>query len=125
VAILFGSNTAVPHVKAGKLVALGVTGAQRSLLFPSVPTIAEAGIPGYEVTSWIAMFAPAGTPKAIVNRISAEAAKGLKHADASEIFAAQGLDPAGTGTPEELAAMIRTEVPKWAKVIKAAGIKPE
>ena len=124
VAILFGSNTAVPHVKAGKLILLAVTAAKRSPLFPEVPTVAEAGVPGYEVTSWIALFAPAGTPGAIVKRLSAEASKGLKQADAAEVFASQGLDQA-VGTPEELAERIRTEVPKWAKVIKAAGIKPD
>jgi len=125
VAILFGSNTAVPYAKSGKLVALGVTGSQRSPLFPELPTIAEAGIPGYEVTSWIALFAPAGTPSAIVRKISTEASKGVRQADAAEIFSQQGLDQAPAGSPEELAKMIRTEVPKWAKLIKEAGIKPE
>ena len=125
VAILFGSNTAVPYAKAGKLIALGVTGSQRSPLFPELPTIAEAGVPGYEVTSWIALFAPAGTPSAIVRKISAEASKGVRQPDAAEIFSQQGLDQAVLGSPEELAKMIRAEVPKWAKLIKNAGIKPE
>jgi tripartite-type tricarboxylate transporter receptor subunit TctC len=121
VAILFGSNTAVPHAKAGKLVLLGVTGARRSPLFSDVPTVAEAGIPGYDVTSWIALFAPARTPAEIVRRINAEAAKGLRQPDVREMFAAQGLDE-GIGSPEALGAMIKAEVPKWSRLIRAAGI---
>jgi len=125
VAILFGSNTAVPYAKMGKLVALGVTGAQRSPLFPELPTISESGIPGYEVMSWIAMFAPAGTPAAIVKRVSAEASKGVRQPDAADTFAKQGLDQSPTGSPDELDKMIRAEVPKWSKLIKAVGIKAE
>ncbi len=121
VAILFGSNTAVPHAKAGKLVLLGVTGAKRSPLFADVPTVAESGIPGYDVTSWIAMFAPARTPADIVRRINVETAKGLRQPDVREVFAAQGLDE-GIGSPEDLGMMIKTEVPKWSKLIRAAGI---
>ncbi len=121
VAILFGSNTAVPHARAGKLALLGVTGSRRSPLFPQAPTIAEAGIPGYEVTSWIALFAPAATPPAIVRRLNAEAGKGLRQPDVREVFAAQGLDEA-VGPPEALGAMIKAEVPKWGKLIRAAGI---
>ncbi len=121
---LFGSNTAVPHALAGKLVMLAVTGAQRSPLFPNAPTVAEAGIPGYEVTSWIAWFAPAGTPASIVKRTADEASKVLRQKGTLEFFSAQGLDP-GAGTPEELDRRIKSEVPKWNKVIKAAGIKLE
>ncbi|MBI4192518.1 MAG: tripartite tricarboxylate transporter substrate binding protein [Betaproteobacteria bacterium] len=124
VAIHFGGTAVVPHTKTGKLILLGVTGAKRSPTLPDAPTIAEAGLPGYESTSWNALFAPAGTPVAIVKRISAEVGKGLSQADALEILEKQDLQQAA-GTPEELAALVRTEVTKWAKVIRAAGIKPE
>ncbi len=118
------SQTAAPFLKSGRLRVLGVSTAKRSRFLSEVPTIAEAGLPGYEATSWNALFAPAGTPVAIVKRISEGVGKGLRQADALEIFEKQGLDEA-TGTPEELAALVRTEFTKWAKVIKAAGIKPE
>jgi len=124
VAIHFGSPSAVPFVKSGKLLALGVTGPKRSASMPSVPTIAESGLPGYDVTSWNAFFAPAGTPAAIVKRLSVEVGKGLHQPDALEVFEAQGLEQASS-TPQELAAMVRSELTKWTRVIKAAGIKSE
>ncbi|MBI4188933.1 MAG: tripartite tricarboxylate transporter substrate binding protein [Betaproteobacteria bacterium] len=114
----------VPHVRVGKLIPLGATGPKRSTALPDVPTIAEAGIPGFEATAWNALFAPAGTPAAIVKRISEGVGKGLRQADALDIFEKQGLDQAA-GTPEELAALVRTEFTKWAKVVKSAGIKSE
>ena len=120
VALAFGSTTAVPLIHTRKLVLLGVTGAKRFPGFPDAPTIGET-VPGYDVTSWNAMFAPAGTPAAIVKRISEQIAKGLKQPDALEIFERQGLQEY-TGTPEELAALVAAEVVKWAKVIKAAHI---
>ena len=116
--------TTLPFVKSGKLRVLGVSTVKRSPFLPDVPTIAEAGLPGYEVNSWSALFAPAGTPAANVKSINAEVGKGLRQADALEILEKQGLDQAA-GTPEELAALVRTEFTKWAKVIKAAGIKSE
>ncbi|MBI4190172.1 MAG: tripartite tricarboxylate transporter substrate binding protein [Betaproteobacteria bacterium] len=121
VALAFGSTSVVPLVQARKLIPLGVTGAKRFPLLPDVPTIAEAALPGFEVTSWNAMFAPAGTPVAIVKRISTEVVNGLRQADALEIFEKQGLQQEA-GTPEALAALVRTEVAKWAKVIKDANI---
>ncbi|MBI4189257.1 MAG: tripartite tricarboxylate transporter substrate binding protein [Betaproteobacteria bacterium] len=121
VALHFGSTTVVPHIKTGKLILLGVTGAKRSPAFPDAPTVAESGLPGYEATGWNALFAPAGTPVAIVKRISEEVGKGLSQADALEILEKQDLQQEA-GTPEALAALVRTEVTKWAKVIKAAGI---
>jgi tripartite-type tricarboxylate transporter receptor subunit TctC len=120
VALAFGSTTVVPLIQARKLVLLGVTGAKRFPGFPDAPTIGET-VPGYEVTSWNAMFAPAGTPPAIVKRISEEVGKGLKQPDALEVFERQGLQESA-GTPEELAALVAAEVTKWAKVIKAAHI---
>ena len=115
--------TTLPFLKSGKLRVLGVSTAKRSPFLPDVPTIAEAGVPGYEVNSWSALFAPAGTPAAIVKNINAELGKGLRQADALEVLARQGLEQSA-GTPEELAFLIRTEVAKWTKVVKATGIKP-
>jgi tripartite-type tricarboxylate transporter receptor subunit TctC len=115
--------TTLPSVKSGKLRVLGVSSAKRSHFLPDVPTIAEAGVVGYEVNSWSALFAPAGTPAAVVMSINAEVGKGLRKADALEVFEKQGLQQYA-GTPEELASLIRTEVAKWTKVIKATGIKP-
>ena len=124
VAVHFGSTTVVPYVKEKKLVALGVTGAQRSEAVPDVPTIAESGIPGYEVTAWNALFAPAGTPTPIVNRLNALVKKAMEQPEAKAVMEAQGLDTT-LSTPAELGALVKTELVKWAKVIKAAGIKPE
>jgi len=116
--------TALPSVKAVKLRALGVSSAKRSPFVPDVPTIAEAGVPGYEVNSWSALFAPAGTPAAVVKSLNAELVKGLKMPDALAVLEKQGLEYSA-GTPEEVASMIRAEVAKWTKVVKAAGIKPQ
>ena len=124
VAVHFGSTSVVPHVKARKLTALGVTGSQRSPVLPEVPTVAEAGVPGFEVTAWNALFAPAGTPAAIVNRLNTLVKQGMEQPDAKAVMEAQGLD-VSTSTPGELAALVKSELVKWAKVIKAAGIKPE
>ncbi len=123
VAIMFGSTSFVPHVKSGKLVGLGVTGATRSRGLPEVPTIAESGVPGYEVTAWNALFAPTGTPEPIIKRLNALVREGLAQPEAKAAMDKQDLD-ATPSTPEELATLVRTELAKWAKVIKAAGIKP-
>jgi tripartite-type tricarboxylate transporter receptor subunit TctC len=120
VALAFGSTTAVPLIQAKKVLLLGVTGAKRFPDFPQAPTIAET-VPGYEVTSWNAMFAAAGTPADITRRLAEEVAKGLRHNDARDVFDKQGLQTASS-RPEELAALVATEVSKWAKVIKAANI---
>jgi tripartite-type tricarboxylate transporter receptor subunit TctC len=124
VPVHFGSTTVVPYVKAQKLVALGVSGATRSHALPDVPTIAEAGIPGYEVTAWNALFAPAGTPAPIVDRLSALVKHGMEQPDAKAVMEKQGLD-VSTSTPAELGTLVKNELEKWAKVIKAAGIRPE
>ena len=124
VAIMFGSTSFVPHVKSGKLVALGVTGAARSAALPEVPTIAEAALPGFEVTAWNALFAPAGTPEAIIKRLNALVREGLAQPEARVAMDKQGLD-ATPSAPEELARLVRTELDKWAKVIKASGMKPD
>jgi tripartite-type tricarboxylate transporter receptor subunit TctC len=101
-----------------------VTTAQRSPAAPGIPTIAEAGLPGYAVTTWHGLLAPAGTPQQIVNRLSTETAKALQNADIREKFAAQGVDPVSS-TPDQFAAMMKSEIEKWRKVIAAAGTKLE
>jgi tripartite-type tricarboxylate transporter receptor subunit TctC len=112
---------AVPHVKAGRLRALGVTSARRAAGYPDLPTLAESGLPGFETTSWHGILAPARTPKAVVNRIHAELVKMLNQEDVKTIFANQGMDVVAS-TQEEFAAYIRGETAKWTKVIKAIGI---
>jgi tripartite-type tricarboxylate transporter receptor subunit TctC len=116
--------TGLPYVKDGRLRALGVTSAKRAVGAPDIPTIAEAGVPGYEATQWFGMLAPAGTPADIVNRLHKEIVRVLAIPDMRERFAADGAEPVGS-TPEEFLAYIRAETAKWADVIKQAGIKPE
>lgn len=116
--------TSLPHVKAGKLKALGIGSGKRSALLPDIPTVAEAGVPGYELTGWLAVFAPAGTPDAVVAKLNGEINRILALPEIQGRLAQQGLEPQ-TGTPAQLGALVRSDIPKWAKVIKEAGIKPE
>ncbi|MEO8487942.1 MAG: tripartite tricarboxylate transporter substrate binding protein [Betaproteobacteria bacterium] len=116
------SVVAGPHIESGRLRALAVTSGKRAPSMPNVPTMAESGVPGYDVVSWQAVFAPAGTPKPIVDRLHAEIAKILKEPEVQERLAKLGLDPSGM-TPAELSAFQKTEIDKWAKVIKAANIR--
>ena len=116
--------TAMPYIKAGRLRALGVTTAKRAQALPDVPSIAEAGVPGYEATQWFGLLAPAATPRPIVDRLYQEASRALRTADLKERMTAEGLEVVGTA-PEEFAEYIKSETVKWAKVIKAAGIKPQ
>jgi tripartite-type tricarboxylate transporter receptor subunit TctC len=114
----------IQHVKAGKVRALAVTNDHRSIALPDLPTIAEAGLPGYQSISWLALFAPAGTPKDIVNKVSAETVRILKLPDVKERLLAQGAEPIGS-TPEQLAAILAADLAKYAKVIRESGYKPE
>jgi tripartite-type tricarboxylate transporter receptor subunit TctC len=116
--------TGLPHAKAGRLRALGVTSARRAGGAPDIPTIAEAGVPGYEAVQWFGILAPAGTPRAIVDRVHRDAVRVLQNPETKERLIADGADPVGS-TPEQFAAFIRAETAKWAKVVKAIGIKPE
>ena len=115
-------TTAWPLAKAGKLKALAVTTATRSSIAPDVPTLAESGLPGFEVGSWQGVFAPAGTPPEIVKRLNAEIVKILKLPDVSEKLVGLGAEPVGN-TSEEFTAMVKAEVVKWADVVKKSGAK--
>ncbi|ARP94052.1 Bug family tripartite tricarboxylate transporter substrate binding protein [Bordetella genomosp. 13] len=116
--------TGLPQVKAGKLRALGVTGLKRSPLAPDVPTIDEAGVPGYEMGYWFAAYAPAGTPQAVVQRLHELLSKATEGNAAKQFYANTGTDPA-TSTPQELAQFQQAESKKWGEIIKKAGIQPE
>lgn len=116
--------TAAPHIKSGAVRALAVTGVQRSGVLPDLPTVAQSGLPGYEVSAWFGIFAPADLPQPIVRRLNGEFVKAMQHPDLKHRLASQGADPL-TSTPEEFAAFQRTEIDKWAKVVKASGIKVE
>jgi tripartite-type tricarboxylate transporter receptor subunit TctC len=113
--------SSIGHIKSGKVRALAVTTAKRSALVPDLPTVAEAGLPGYEANNWNGFFVPAKTPRAIVNRLNQEISTALNAPDIKEFLFKQGLD-AAPGTPEQFAAYMKSEMSKWAKVIKAAGI---
>jgi len=113
---------AMPQVKAGKLKALAVTTAERSKLAPDLPTMAEAGLPGFDISTWFGLFAPAGTPKEIVAKWNAEVAKILNSPEMRDKLIAQGAEPSPT-TPEQFAALVKSEIPKYAKIIKASGAK--
>jgi len=117
-------SVALPHIKTGKLRAIGVASLQRSAAMPGVPTIAEQGLPGFEAVSWYALMAPAGTPKAVIDRLDAEASVMLAKPDVKEKFAGLGMEP-GSDKPEQLAARIRSETARWADVIKKKNIQPE
>jgi tripartite-type tricarboxylate transporter receptor subunit TctC len=116
--------SALPVVREGKLRAIGVTSAKRSASAPEIPTIAEQGLPGFEATSWFAVFAPAGTPKPIVDRLHAEIVRIFNLPDVQAKMRTLGLDPI-LGGPEELARTQQAEIVKWAKVIKDSGAKAE
>jgi len=112
------------QIKAGKVKPLAVTATKRASLLPEVPTMAEAGLPGFEVTSWFGLLAPAGTPGAIIGRLNAEVVKVLGRADVKATLGAQGLEVAPS-TPEQFAAHIKSEIARFTKIAKAAGIKAE
>jgi tripartite-type tricarboxylate transporter receptor subunit TctC len=117
-------STVLVHVQSGRLRALGVSSAKRSGVMPDVPTIAEAGVPGYEMSPWIGVFVPASTPREIVNRLNAEVNKALKSPEVSQLLASQALD-ALNSTPEEFDIRIRVDYEKYAKLIKLTGARVE
>jgi tripartite-type tricarboxylate transporter receptor subunit TctC len=126
VQVLFGSvASTLPQVKAGKLRALAVTGLKRSAVAPALPTIAESGFPGFEVTSWYSLLVPAKTPRAIVKRVYDEALRAVRLPDVQEALGRQGLEVETSASPEQFAAQIKAETAAWANVIRTAGIKAD
>jgi tripartite-type tricarboxylate transporter receptor subunit TctC len=117
-------NTAMPHVKTGKLKLLATTTARRSSMAPDVPTMIESGLPGFEVSAWYAVLAPAKTPREVIARLNAEINKALADPEMKARFAAQGVEFVG-GTPEQADAFVRSESARWGKVIKATGMKAD
>ena len=116
--------SAIGHARSGKLRSLAVTGSRRSPAAPDVPTVAESGLPGFEVTAWFGVSAPAKTPRAIIDRLNSEFVRALKSPDLRDRLLTAGAEPLGS-TPEEYRAFVQSEITKWANVIKAAGIKGE
>ena len=115
---------ALPQMKAGRLIALATTGLKRSSLAPEIPTVAEAGYPGFEADTWYGMLAPAKVPPALVNQANAAVTKMLTQADFKERLAHEGAQPAG-GTPAQFATHIKSEIEKWAKIVRTAKVKIE
>jgi tripartite-type tricarboxylate transporter receptor subunit TctC len=122
--VVIGIPAAAPHIKAGKLRALAILARQRSDALPEVPTIAEAGMPDFEVTTWYGVLAPAGTPRAIIDRLNGELRKIMYARDLQERLAAMATEPV-TSTPEEFAAYIKQEMAKWGDVVRKAGLKAD
>src|SRR2546422_185251 len=116
------SQTVLPHVKAGRLKALAVTGVKRAQTLPGVPTVAESGLPGYQAVGWFGLLAPAATPGSIVLKLSADVNSVLAQAEVRAKMTALGADPGGN-TPEEFARFIREDQAKWAKLMRQAGIE--
>jgi tripartite-type tricarboxylate transporter receptor subunit TctC len=122
--VVIGIPAALPFIKSGRLRALAVIAPQRAPTLPEVPTVAEAGLANYEVTTWYAVLTPAGTPRPIIERLNAELVRVMHAPDLKERFAATGMEPR-TSTPEELADYIRQEIAKWGKVVREAGLKAD
>jgi tripartite-type tricarboxylate transporter receptor subunit TctC len=115
-------QSAYPYVQAGRLRALAVSGARRSPSAPALPTIAESGIPGYEFTSWNGVHVTAGTPRPVIARIHAELVRAVALPDVKERMFNLGMEVAGS-TPEQLGALVASDIAKWGKVIKASGVR--
>ena len=118
------TSTALPHIKAGRVHALGITSRQRSPLLPDVPTIAESGLPGFEAVTWFGFEVPKGTPPAIIERLNKEIGKALAMPDVKQKLSAQGIDVAG-GTPEQFGAYMHDEFAKWGQLVKDSRAKVE
>jgi len=120
--VTFGTAASVsPHTRSGRLRGLGVTGAHRSAVLPELPTIAESGLPGYEMMNWLGLFAPAGTPRPIVDRLGAEVLRIVRSPEIVARMHAQGAEPSPQG-PDEFAEFVKAEVEKWGRVVAATGM---
>ena len=125
ISMLFDTlSVALPFIKAGRVKALGVTGTQRTPTLPDVPTISEAGVPGFNAGLWLGIWGPAALPGEIAERLAAEVGRLLKQPDVRERLASQGMEPIGS-TPRQFAEFVRTENVTWAKVVRSAGVKVE
>jgi tripartite-type tricarboxylate transporter receptor subunit TctC len=125
VQMMFDAITVMAQgVRAGQLIALGTTGEKRSAATPDIPTVAEAGVPGYEATIWLGLMAPKGTPQEIVDKLNAEIGKVIARADIKKMWGDQGAVPM-TMTPAEFDKFLRTDIEKWAHVVKVSGAKAE
>jgi len=124
--VLYFGNvpSVIQHVRAGKLRPIAVTGAKRSVAVPDIPTVSESGIPGFLVTTWYGVAAPAKTPRPIIDKLHSEIVRALNSPDLKSRLTNDGADPVGN-TPEQYTAFVENEIAKWTKVIKAAGIKAE
>jgi tripartite-type tricarboxylate transporter receptor subunit TctC len=120
-----GMAPVLPHIKAGKLIALGVTGATRSPALPDVPTMAEAGLPGMVLTNWLGLVAPAGTPPAIINRLHDELLKTLRLPVVVQGLQGLAFEPAPSPSPADFQKEIASELQRWAKIVKSAGIEAD
>lgn len=122
VPVTFGTAASVsPHIRSGRLRGLAVTGGQRSALLPELPSIAESGLPGYEMLNWLGMFAPAGTPRAVVEKLSSELVRIVRMPEVSGALQASGAEPSPLGA-DEFTAFVKSELEKWAKVVAATGM---
>ena len=117
-----GMGSSAPQIRGQRLKPLAVTTATRSPAFPDVPTVQEAGVPGYEVTTWYALWAPAGTPQDVINKLQQEVAKAMASQQLKDVWAQQGASPGGN-TPSEFGAFVKAEIAKWAEVVKASGAR--
>ena len=117
------TSIALGQVHAGKVRGLGVSSARRSALVPDLPTLAESGLPNYEVTGWNGLLAPAGTPRTVVAKLNAEVSRALKQPDLIQRLSGSSYDPAALNTPEQFGEYLRLEIAKWAKVVKESGAK--
>jgi tripartite-type tricarboxylate transporter receptor subunit TctC len=122
---LIGLPPTLPHIRAGKLKVFAVTARKRSPSLPDVPTVEEAGLPGYETVQWLGPAAPAGTPRPIIERLHAEFAKALRHPSVVQRLGAAGLEVAPSASPEAYGEFIRAEYARWPAIVKAAGVTPE
>ncbi len=125
VQLVFSDTTpALPQIRDNRLKALGLTGLRRASAAPEIPTLDESGLPGFSITAWVAVVAPKGTPKEIVQKLNLEIGRAIKEPDFVRQFSALGLDPLGS-TPEEFAAYLGKEIPRWKQIVQDAGVKVE